>query len=883
MSSSHKRKNSHLFLQRKNSSSFNMEDIELDQFPNDMNHIDNARIVVDPPPSPSTQENGNAANISLRSRGIMGSWKRYRVRLMLFLGILITLLLFLVPFYIVKSTADLQKNAENRFRTRSFDIDNVLNGDFSYFEKSFHFIQPPPETVKYHEEDPGLYLSLQEDDNNDYTILAKQLYDSNFAEPLGTNKFEYESKEYVVQKVKVSYRLDRTIFATDLKAEFRHSSHGLYWIHDVETGQILPISPHPSLLLTPVSYAHFSPNFNFVYFVHDNDLYIQSLYTKNPARRLTHGGSFNILHGKPDWIYEEEVLADEKAVWWCPDDSKLIFAKFDDSEVNTYSFPKYINNGNMFPQLEEIKYPKPGSFNPKVELYMLDLNSGLIALINAMESAEGNWGEDYILYDASWVGPNAFLFKISDRSSQKLIVRIYDTKNNTIKTMYTLDFKKFDGWVEKARNVVPVPPMEEKGRPEYGYLDILPDENGFNHIFYFARFSDTKGQQITKGNWEVRNQGIVGYEYETHSVFFLSNMVGTMAQHLYTVTINSGSPGEIKTLQNPDKKEDFYEFELSPSCRYALARKLGSSVPVTIAGDLFDVLDADTAKDNNVIRLTDDNDLQKSLKRYDLPVTSYKSMVLDDGTEVNYVEIKPPFLDSKKKYPVLVESYAGPGSQSYFTKFNVFFQQAVSSGLHAIVLLVEPRGTGGKGWKFKSWAKNKIGYWEPRDITEVTRQFITLNHQFVDKERVAIWGWSYGGFAALKTIEYDAGQTFNYAMAVAPVTNWTYYDSIYTERYMGLPKENIQGYSDRASIRDFKSFEKIEKLLVIHGTADDNVHIQNSYEFVDHLNSLGIKNYDMHIFPDSDHTIHFHNAQKVVFTKLYQWLKDAFAGHFKPR
>lgn len=860
-----------------------MDDIELNEFPDGMNSIDNSRIITDPPPSPSAQESGNASNHSLRSRGVMGSWRKYRSRLILFFGIVMILLLFLVPFYVVKSSADLQKNAENKVRTRSFDISNVLNGDFSYSEKAFHFIQPPPELVKTHEEDPGLHLTLQYDDNNDYTILAKNLYDKSFSKKLGSNKLQYQGKEYVVQRARVSYRLDKIIFATDLKPEFRHSSFGLYWIYDVETEQVMPISPFPSLSLTPISYAHFSPNFNFVYFVYDNDLYIQNIYTKNYADRLTTDGSFNFLNGKPDWVYEEEVLADEKAVWWCPDDSKFIFAKFDDSEVNTYSFPKYINNDNKFPHLEEIKYPKPGSFNPKFELYIVDLTSGVVSLINVMDSAEGDWGNDYILYDAIWVSPNAFLVKISDRSSQKLIVRVYDTKEDSIETLYSLDFKKINGWVEKARNVVPLPPKLDEGRSEYGYLDILPDENGFNHIFYFAKFSDTKGTQITQGDWEVANEGIVGYEYETDSIFFLANKNGHMAQNLYAVVINSDRTNSIRVLRNQEKNNDFYEFELSPSCRYAVARKLGPGIPTTIAGELFDVLDADNPNDNKVIRLTDDSYLQKSLRRYDLPTTSYKSMILDDGTEVNYVEIKPRFLNSKKKYPLLVESYAGPGSQSYFTKFNVFFQQAVSSGLQAIVLLVEPRGTGGKGWKFKSWAKNSIGYWEPRDVTEVTRRFIKINQQYVDKERVAIWGWSYGGFTALKTIEYDAGQTFNYAMAVAPVTNWIYYDSIYTERYMGLPKDNIQGYRDFSTIKNFKSFEKIRKLFIIHGTADDNVHIQNSYEFVDHLNSLGIKNYDMHIFPDSDHTIHFHNARKVVFTKLYQWLKDAFAGNFTPQ
>lgn len=856
-----------------------MENIELTQFPDNLNNAEGSSIVVDPP-SPSAQENGYTN--SLRSRGILGSWKRYRARFILCLFLILALIIFVVPFRIVKSTADLQKHAANRFEARSFNIDNVLNGDFSYSEKAFHFIQPPPETVKSHEEDPGFYLALREDGDSGYTLLAKQLYDKNFVKELGQNKFRFEGREYVVQKARVSYRLDRLILGTNMSSEFRHSSRGLYWIYDVETSKIWPISPYPSLELTLISYAYFSPNYNFAYFVHDNDLYIQSLYTKSYADKLSSGGSVNTFYGKPDWIYEEEVLADEKAVWWCPDDSKLVFAKFDDSEVNSYSFPKYLIPEHRYPQMQEIKYPKPGSSNPKVELYLFDSKSRVISLINTMDSAEGDWDQDYILYEASWIGPQAFLFKIADRSSQKLIVRLYDSENSSIRTLYTVDAERFNGWIEKSRNVFPLPPSQARDTPEYGYLDVLPDESGYNHIFYFPEYTDTEGIQITRGNWEVANTGLLGYEYDSNSIFFLANMVGPMAQHLYSKPLNGEDPTQVKTLQNPEKKDQFYEFELSASCRYAVAKKLGSGVPITIAGDLLDVLDADTTNNNDVLRLTDDSYLQKSLTRYDLPITSYKSMVLDDGVEVNYVEIKPPFLDSTKKYPVLVESYAGPGSQSYFTKFNVFFQQAVSSGLHSIVLLIEPRGTGGKGWKFKSWAKNKIGYWEPRDVTEVTKKFIKLNEPFVDKERVAIWGWSYGGFAALKTIEYDAGQTFNYAMAVAPVTNWTYYDSIYTERYMGTPKENPQGYNEFAVVKNFRSFKKIRKLLVVHGTADDNVHIQNSYEFVDHLNSLGINNYDMHIFPDSDHTIHFHNAQTIVFTKLYQWLKDAFSGHFNP-
>ncbi|AQZ15063.1 STE13 (YOR219C) [Zygosaccharomyces parabailii] len=873
MSFSHKRKHSHMFLQRKNSSAADMGNYEMDQFAQQ-------RVEGDPQFEQDLEQDieQDVEDQTLRTRGFMGSWRQKRSLVLLLLGILCILALFGIPFHIARSTPNLKESEKKDSQIKSFGIDTVLEGGFNYEEKTFHFINPP-KVLQRHEQDPGLYFTVEKDQDGNLSLLAKQLYDKTYSVLLGKDKFEYEGKEYLVQKVRISYRLDKIILATNVEPEFRHSSYAYYWILDVEKNQVSPISPFPSLQLQKISYAHLSPNFNFAYFVYDNDIYLQSLYNKNSADRITSSGTQNVFHGKPDWIYEEEVLSDEKAVWWCPDDSKMVFAKFDDSEVNTYSFPLYISE-NRYTSMRDIKYPKPGSFNPKVELYMLDLKSGVISLINAMKSAEGQWGDDYILYDAHWIGPHAFLFKIADRTSTRLIVRVYDTTNNTLRTIYVIDSKSLEGWIEKTKSIVPIPPREDQGRTEYGYADVLPDEKGFNHIFFFPKFSDSKGIQVTKGDWEISGSGIVGYDYETNSLFFMANKIKTMAQHLYSVSLNKEDTHSVRLLQNPEKEDDFYEYELSSSCRYALAKKLGPDVPVTIAGDLFDVLDADTANSEKVLHLTDDKNLRDTLKRHDLPTTSYKTMTLDDGVEVNYVEIKPSVLDSTKKYPILVNTYAGPGSQTYFTKFSVFFEHAVASGLRAIILQIEPRGTGGKGWKFKNWVKGKLGYWEPRDITEVTKKFIKFNEDLVNKEKIAIWGWSYGAFTTLKTIEYDKGNTFSYAMAVAPVTNWTYYDSIYTERYMGMPSENTNGYKNIAVVKDIDAFTKMKRFLIMHGTADENVHIQNSYEFIDHLNNRGIKNYDMQIFPDSDHAIHFHNAHKVIFSKLYEWLEDAFSGRF---
>ena len=336
----------------------------------------------------------------------------------------------------------------------------------------------------------------------------------------------------------------------------------------------------------------------------------------------------------------------------------------------------------------------------------------------------------------------------------------------------------------------------------------------------------------------------------------------------------------LQVLQKPSEKNDFYEFELSSSARYAVSKKLGPDTPKKVAGPLTEVLNIAEIDNDSVLQLTRDEKFKEKLKNYDIPTTSYQSMVLNDGIEINYIEIKPANINPKKKYPILVNVYGGPGSQTFTTKSSLAFEQAVVSGLDAIVLQIEPRGTGGKGWSFRSWARKRLGYWEPRDIIEVTKKFIQRNNPHIDESKVAIWGWSYGGFTSLKTVELDNGETFEYAMAVAPVINWTLYDSIYTERYMNQPSENQEGYFDVSTIKNFKSFESLKRLFIIHGTSDDNVHVQNTFRLVDQLNLLGLTNYDMHIFPDSDHSIRYHNAQRIVFQKLYYWLKDAFDGRF---
>lgn len=879
---SHKRKNSHLFLQRKNSSSADMMSYEMN--PMDTNDFD-----------AQTDRNGGKSSTDheytkdredIESQLIPTStinWNLKKLPKYKRFGLLIVITLLILLALLILPTTNITKGplSTDEKTKRSFTVDEVLKGEFLYDETSFHFIRPPSPLLSQ-DSDPGLYVTILNEDNA-MKFVAKRLFDVSFLEDLGKTTLKYDNIEYPIKKLRVNYELNKMIIGVNIQRKYRHSSQGLYFIKDLNTNVVKPISPFSTDELVDISYAHFSPRYNFIYFVHGNNLYIQNSNSDKGAQQVTADGSNNIFNGKPDWIYEEEVLSSEQAVWWAPDDSKMLFARIDDTNVAEYNMPKYTTKEAYSP-LYSLKYPKPGTENPTIDFYMLDLRTGTIFLINIAKHIREelpNFSKDLILYDVQWIDPETCIFKVTDRASKSMLVLVYKRDPESLTIVRTLDSELYGGWIEKARKILPIPPKDEVGRNEYGYVDVQTDINGYNHLFYFETVTSQKGKQLTYGEWEITGTGIVGYEYESDTVSFTANEIGAMSQHLYGVTFTwKNGDSTLRTLQNPNGKHDFYDFELSSSGRFAVMKSLGPNVPFTAAGLLQEVLDATSIPEEYVLVLSDNTTFEDTLSKYDLPQKSYRTMKIDDDVDINYVEIKPANMDPKRNYPILVSVYGGPGSQTYTTKHSVFFEEAICSGLDAIVLEIEPRGTGGKGWKFKKWAKERMGYWEPRDVVEVTKRYIAQNEGLIDEKRIAIWGWSYGGFSTLKSVEFDAGQVFKYAIAVAPVTNWTYYDSFYTERYMGDPEANHREYQDISALQNIKSFGNLERFLIMHGTADDNVHIQNTYEFLDQLDLLNVENYDMHIFPDSDHSIQFHNAQHIIFRKLYYWLKDAFAGHF---
>ncbi|KAL6944978.1 hypothetical protein ACO0QE_002420 [Hanseniaspora vineae] len=776
--------------------------------------------------------------------------------------------------------------------SKRFGIESLFNGDFAVHHKPFKFIRAPPDSVR-HVEDPGMFYTLEsaggkEEGNGNQKILVRNMFDLQWSEEIAETHFTYNNIRYKTRGLEISYNLDKMLVMTNKTSLFRHSKTALFWVKDLKENTYTPLSE--KLLRN----AQFSSCFNFISTVDLNyNIQIYPVYGGNPLRPMditTDGKNKAVLNGIADWVYQEEIFGTDSTIWWSPQDDQFVYMKTFEHGVEVYSYPMYIED---YHDAQEFNYPRPGGKIPEYELHVVSMFTGKVYVLDKYQHQEE------LVYDVHWVDSDRVIVKKADRVSNELRYMLHSfnhTSSQWEKSIFNyLDFDQtYNGWVEKQQPMlnIPIYGSAHSDLLDIGIADIRPDSNGFNHVFYTPSIDEpTRFVQLTKGDFEV--QQLLGFDKDTNQIFFTSNSKHPMAKHLYAVSILDFDDEGIQDLQEGNDMMEYNDFELSQSCRWGLRKILGPEVPKGWAGPITKIVTAAGMEnfDGDGFPLSDTSQIENTLgEKYTLPAVNYKSIEIEKNANtlennndeslvtIHYKEYLPPGFDpqSKQKHPILVHVYGGPGSVAFTTQFDVFFESAVSSSFNAIVLEIEPRGTGNKGWEFRQYANNHIGYWEPRDIQSVVKKYIAKNEKKIDTERVAVWGWSYGGFSTLKTLEHDKGQIFKYGMAVAPVTNWSYYDAIYSERYLGLPGSSY----DDAVIADIDSFKQVRRFLLMTGTADDNVHVFNTYKLLDKLNVGGVTNYDMQIFPDSDHSIAFHNSSKVIYSKLFSWLQNAFSEKF---
>ncbi|ODV86898.1 hypothetical protein CANARDRAFT_6468 [[Candida] arabinofermentans NRRL YB-2248] len=739
------------------------------------------------------------------------------------------------------------------------DFNLVRSGAFYPETRSIQWIQTPSSLT----DDSGDYVLIDESN-----YILKTLSNTTFEKVLFSgSKIEYEGSSYEIEDITFSDDLKYALLICEKIHNWRHSFFATYFIYNIEDGTTQSLYDLDSKMNKNIALAKWSPDSLKISFVLENNVYLKDLsdFYHPSLKQLTFDGGAEIFYGKPDWVYEEEVFESDTAMWWAPNSEYLMILRSNDTLVPIYPIPYFVQDvADIYPELREIKYPKPGYSNPIVDFIVYDLQKEFIKTLpndDLFYNDDDISNDERLITEVKWVGDEQFLIKITNRESDLMKIFIVNSKESmTSKLSRFENGKHSKSWFEISHNTVFIPKSETR---EYdGYIDII-DVDGFDHIAYFSPPESTEPKILTSGNWEVVD-GASAFDFKTNELFFISTEKSSMERHLYSVGLDGSNK---KNITNVDE-EGWYSASFSKGSRYLLLNYEGPDVPYQKLIDLH--LGTSEVLINN-------NKLKANLKKYDVPEIKFGEVDIGLTESLNYKETLPLNFDPRKKYPLLFFVYGGPGSQLVQKVFSTSFSSVIAAELDAVVVTVDGRGTGYKGKQFRNIVRDNLGHYEVIDQIAVAKKWISK--PYIDETKTAIWGWSYGGYMTLKTLEADGGETFKYGMSVAPVTNWLFYDSIYTERYMHTPQENPNYHN--SSVHDIKNFTNVTRFLLMHGTGDDNVHFQNSLKFLDLLDLEGLENYDMHVFPDSDHSIRYHNANVVVYDKLFGWLKMAFQGFFE--
>lgn len=621
----------------------------------------------------------------------------------------------------------------------------------------------------------------------------------------------------------------RVLVFTQPEPIYRRSIKYKVWSYDLEKGTTKEVANEKIL------HATFSPDGRQVAYVKDNDLYIVDLES-GVTKAVTRDGAWNkVINGNCDWVYEEEFQF-SRAYQWSPDGKHLAYYRFDESKVKEYTIPFY-QTGQSYPTLYTYKYPKAGEDNSHIGIYIYDLRKG-----SSLPADIGPEKDQYIPRIKWASAPGQLCIYRLNRLQNKLELLLADANSGKTETIYQ---EENPYYIDINDNISFLP----DGRS----LILTSEKDGYNHIYHWD-WKSKKTRQLTQGAWEV--DALLGMDPSDRYIYYTAGKDSHLGRKLYKVDWKGGK-SQCLTPQ-----EGMHDIKPCKGFRYFLdKRSRMDSVPV------YTLIDHQGKK----VRVLEDNSsLQATMSNYALGKVDTFSIPNGRGETLKAWIIKPPQFDANKKYPVLLYQYSGPGSQEVLDKFplgNYFWHQMLAQKGY-IIVCADGTGTGGRGEAFKKKTYLKLGQLEGEDQITVGR--FMAAQPYVDKERIGIWGWSFGGFISA-TCVLKGNEVFKAAISVAPVTNWRYYDNIYTERYMRKPQDNEKGYDDNAPERMASLLKG--KLLVIHGTADDNVHFQNAVSLTEELIKAN-KQFESEYYPNKNHSIYGGTTRLQLYTRMTQFLLD---------
>ncbi len=620
----------------------------------------------------------------------------------------------------------------------------------------------------------------------------------------------------------------KILLTTKMTLIYRYSFSAEYYVYDLTAQKLTPLSENGAQNL-----AEFSPDGKKIAFTRGNNLFIKDLES-NQENQITFDGKKNaIINGGTDWVYEEEFSID-KGFFWSENGSEIAFYRFDESAVKEFSFTLW---GKLYPDEYTYKYPKAGEVNSVVDVLVYNLASGKTLKLNT-----GSENDQYIPRFQWTKEENKLMILRMPRLQNQVEFLLADTKNNQIQTIYKEDNSHY---IDEPKEIYFL-----NDKKQYLYMS---EKGGYTHIYMFD-LTGKEIKQITTGSFDIANIEFV--DEKNKLIYYTSAESSPINRDLYSIDFS----GKKKTKISKDLGT--YRVSFSKSGKYYINNYSNANTP--------SIYSINNQKGATLVALEDNKTLVDIMKEYGNEQTAFGSFKSSTGIDLNYSIIKPANFDSTKKHPILFYVYGGPGSQTVLNSFepgNYFWFRSLAQRGY-VVISVDGRGTGFRGQDFKKCTYRELGKYESDDQIEAAKYFGNL--PWGDKDRIGIFGWSFGGYMSTLAITKGADY-FKTAIAVAPVTTWRYYDDVYTERFMALPKDNAAGYDQNSP---FNYISKMKgNYLLIHGSADDNVHLQNAMDFTTALVNAN-KAFDMFIYPNKNHSIYGGNTRLHLYNKMDKFILE---------
>ncbi|QGY46916.1 alpha/beta fold hydrolase [Maribellus comscasis] len=629
----------------------------------------------------------------------------------------------------------------------------------------------------------------------------------------------------------------KILLTTDIKRIYRHSYTAEYYVWNSITEELARLSEKGAQQL-----ATFSPDGDRVAFVRENNLFIKNLRFGSESQVTYNGKKNEIINGAPDWVYEEE-FGFNKAFWWSPDSKFLAFIRFDETEVPEFTMPLYagespaMEENKLYPGEETFKYPKAGEKNSVVTAQVYEIRSKTTIPVDLGEETDIyiprlNWSPD---------ANDLVVMRLNRRQNQMDIF---------LANPYTGDSRPLI--TEKNDRYISEDFLDAFTFLDNGNFVIISERNGWSHIYLYDRQGFELGQ-ITDGEFDVTD--FYGYDESKKVFYYQAAAESPLRREVYFISQDKKKSGKISQLEGTNS------VVFSKNFKYYINYFSNNTTPTFITLH-------ENRKGEQIRVLQDNTVLKNTLKTFDIPQKEFFTFTTSEGVELNGYMIKPAGFDTNKKYPVFMTQYSGPNSQSVSDSWGGVGWNHYLAQEGFLVVCVDPRGTAARGENFRKITYLQLGKYESDDQVEAAKYLGTL--PYVDKNNIAIFGWSYGGFMTCLALE-KGGDLFKAGIAVAPVTSWRFYDTIYTERYMRTPQQNPEGYDDNSPLSH--AGDITGRLLIIHGSADDNVHAQNTFEFTEKMVQEGVQ-FDMAIYTNRNHGIRGGNTTMHLYTKMTNFLKD---------